>query len=258
MDRGGTAFLHSPRRVLRLELFSGGFPRRWAAAGKSMRLYQRRQRRCRRIQRARDGSRLTKAHDKRRRCPKGPRRQKAKCCEEKKLARRAETRHRPRRKERLAKPRRKRPAGVVDAPLARNGAGIWPVRFRLATATCAGLTPTSCRVMGGFSVVDKPLRSLTVAAASADTGICSGCPPSERNPHVKQLEPRPHGRGFLCLSCRAMYSAAVAMSSADATSLRGTCSGRSLVAATPLPVRALKRLVGLLPGVCKFPNCKVR
>ena len=158
--------LHFPAALLRLELFSGGFPRRWAAARRKwMRLYQRRQRRCRRIQRARDGSRLTKAHDKRRRCPKGPRRQKAKCCEEKKLARRAETRHRPRRKERLAKPRRKRPAGVVDAPLARNGAGIWPERFRLATATCAGLTPTSCRVMGGFLVVDKPLRSLTVAAA---------------------------------------------------------------------------------------------
>ena len=98
------------------------------------------------------------------------------------LARRAETRHRPRRKERLAKPRRKRPAGVVDAPLARNGAATWPERLRLATATCAGLTPTPCRVMGGFLVVDKPLRSLTVAAASADTGICSGCPPSERNP----------------------------------------------------------------------------
>jgi hypothetical protein len=130
--------LHFPAALLRLELFSGGFPRRWAAARRKwMRLYQRRQRRCRRIQRARDGSRLTKAHDKRRRCPKGPRRQKAKCCEEKKLARRAETRHRPRRKERLAKPRRKRPAGVVDAPLARNGVGTWPERFRLATATCA-------------------------------------------------------------------------------------------------------------------------
>ena len=65
--------LHFPAALLRLELFSGGFPRRWAAARRKwMRLYQRRQRRCRRIQRARDGSRLTKGSRQKKALPQRP------------------------------------------------------------------------------------------------------------------------------------------------------------------------------------------